>query len=403
MIFAGMKSKFNLLYIKTLNLLQFLVTRFFIFLIQLEKQRCTPKTLLLIRLDLIGDYVIVRNFFYSLKNSKKYSHYRITLAGNIIWKELAEHFDKGAIDEFIWIDRVSFYRNLIYKIKILKQIYQRGYEVVIDSTYTREILYGDALVKASNAAQRIGSSGALDVYAKWKRNFLSDGYYTELIPATENALFEFYRNLEFFQQLLEEKISIQNLHIHVSDVELNELLFSSYVVIVPGASDNKRRWSPANFALIIEEFSGIEPLNFVICGSNAENQIANEILSSLKTNKVINLCGKLKLSQLVKVISKAMLLISNETGTIHIAASTKTPFVCISNGNHFGRFHPYPAEVFDKAIFVYPPKIKAHLTDPDYLQEKYRFGSELDINTVPVQDVREAVNKQIFNLFHLQQ
>ena len=42
-----------------------------------------PKSLLLIRLDAIGDYILFRNFIEELKKDEKYKHYSITLLGNI--------------------------------------------------------------------------------------------------------------------------------------------------------------------------------------------------------------------------------------------------------------------------------------------------------------------------------
>jgi ADP-heptose:LPS heptosyltransferase len=92
------------------------------------------------------------------------------------------------------------------------------------------------------------------------------------------------------------------------------------------------------------------------------------------------------------VLSSAQLLISNDTSAAHIAAAVKTPFICISNGNHILRFHPYPREIFDKAFYIYPEEISSHIGNPEYL-EKFRFASDLDINSISVEKVKEAVKK----------
>lgn len=52
-----------------------------------------PKSLLLIRLDAICDYVLFRNYIELLKTSEKYKDYSITLLGNIAWKNLCEELD----------------------------------------------------------------------------------------------------------------------------------------------------------------------------------------------------------------------------------------------------------------------------------------------------------------------
>ncbi len=380
---------------KLLNLAVYLITRVMFLFIFIKKRNIKHRSLFLVRLDSIGDYMLLRNYFEILRKSKKYSGYEITLCGNILWKDLAETFDKPSFDRFIWLNRKKFYSNLIYRYKVLKEISIYGYETAIDVTYTREILFGDMLVKATRATERIGSEGSLDSYIKWKRTLFTDSIYTRLIPADTTNLFEFYRNREFFEQLLGEKISLQKLQIDASGVEFSTSLSEPYIVIVPGASTAIKRWNPANFTSVIENSRRKFPFNFVICGSKDESVIAEQIIQLSGNYKLLNLCGKLSLSQLAKIVSQTSLLISNETGTIHIAAATGNPFVCISNGITYGRFHPYPAELFDKAIFVYPPEMKAHFNDPNYLEENFRFGSELDINSVTVQDVSEAVDMQI--------
>ena len=90
------------------------------------------------------------------------------------------------------------------------------------------------------------------------------------------------------------------------------------------------------------------------------------------------------------------MLISNDTGAIHFAAAVNTAFLCISNGNHLGRFLPYPKEVFGKAFYIYPPAIMNELHNFDKLKEKYRFKSDLNINEIQPEKVKELI-REIFN------
>ena len=66
---------------------------------------------------------------------------------------------------------------------------------------------------------------------------------------------------------------------------------------------------------------------------------------------------------------------------MHFAAAVGTPFICISNGNHFGRFNPYPKEMNINCRYFYPEDVEKNLDDLKYL-EKYRFDSDLDINSI---------------------
>jgi ADP-heptose:LPS heptosyltransferase len=51
------------------------------------------------------------------------------------------------------------------------------------------------------------------------------------------------------------------------------------------------------------------------------------------------------LNALVEIVAGASLLVGNETGAVHIAASVGTPSVCIAGGGHYGRFVPYPSKI----------------------------------------------------------
>ena len=83
-------------------------------------------TLLIVKLDAIGDYLLFRNFLEDIRKSKKFANYHITLCGNIIWEELAETFDKSFVDEFIWIDKKKLTNEKSYRKSILQKIKQKG-------------------------------------------------------------------------------------------------------------------------------------------------------------------------------------------------------------------------------------------------------------------------------------
>ena len=377
--------------VKLSNLFKFIISLLIIFIIRLKKNKILPGTLLIIRLDAIGDYVLFRNFLEVVRNSEPFGKYNITLCGNIIWRDLAEEFDSDFVDTFIWIDRRKFSNNFFYRYKILKSIYIMGFETAVDTTYSREILFGDSIIRASNAQLRIGSSGALDKHAKWKRDLLSDKYYTKLINTTRDNVFEFYRNKEFFEKFLVEKISLQKPSI---TKELNEPalhLTNTYIVLFPGSRQKNKIWSYKNFISVINFILENSLSDIVIVGSEMESDIANNIVRNINDTRIRNLTGQTKLSSLPSIIRSAELLITNESLAVHLAASVDTKFICVSNGERFGRFHPYPEEIFDAGYYVYPPQIMTHINNPEKLSELYRSQSNLDINLIKPDDVIKQI------------
>lgn len=388
-----MNSIISLYTVKSLNIIRYIIFLLINFFISLEKQDKSSKTLLLIRLDSIGDYLLMHNFIHHVKVSGRYKNYEITICGNIIWKDLAETFDSKWIDKFIWLDRKKFNNNIFYKYRLLRKIYKYGFEVVCDTTYSREILYGDSIVKSSNAEIRIGSTGFPDEYVKWKRNLLTDKYYTKLIKPLPGITFEFYQNKDFFEKFSITIIDIIKPELDVNSVSVKLPTRNDFIVIFPGAQEEIRRWSAENYSLVIQMLLKEYNYDIVIAGSKAERSISEQLIHCFNRNRVYDITGSTTLPQLAKIISISKLLISNETSAVHFAASVNTPFVCISNGQRFGRFMPYPEEMNVKGIYLYPDEIESKLNDHSFLSEKYRFGSDLDINSIKAEKVIKIIRQ----------
>ncbi len=378
---------------KILNLFNYLILQILLFLVKTSRQEIKNKTLLLIRLDSIGDYVLFRNFLKEISKSEKYGDYKVTLCGNIIWKDLAETLDSNYVNNFVWVNRKRFYKDPSYKYKLLSRIYKSGYETTIDTTYSREILYGDAVVRASNSKIKIGSSGSLDKHVYWKRKIFSRSTYNEVIQQSRDTLFEFYRNKEFFEKLLNKKMDLKYPQIYASKLEEYRNLPKKYCVVFAGSNDPKRRWSPRNYAEICKYLISEFQLPVVIPLAGNEIDIANKLTQIVNDTKLIDLTGKTSLVQLAKIISDSELLISNDTAAVHIAAAVDKQFLCISNGSYLGRFLPYPKEVFSKGNYIFPDKIANAVDKP---AGNYLFGSSMDINEIAVDVVKNKI-KQLLN------
>lgn len=92
-----------------------------------------------------------------------------------------------------------------------------------------------------------------------------------------------------------------------------------------GASDNRRRWPVAYFAELggyLEEKLGLVP---VLLGSNIEAGLAERYFEA--GGKGISLVGKTDLPHLAAAVSELELLVSNDTGTMHLAAGLGVPIV----------------------------------------------------------------------------
>ncbi|MCZ6704034.1 MAG: hypothetical protein O6940_13475 [Ignavibacteria bacterium] len=355
-----------------------------------QKQK---NTLLLVRLDKIGDYILFRNFIEVIAKSDKYKGYDIFLCGNISWKELSEKLDSKYINKFIWINRIQFRNSFYYKWEKMKEVNSLGCEMAIESTYSREYLYGDSIIAASNATKRIGTSGELIPKIMLKRKIVYNKLFTNIIQANPRNKFEFFRNKEFFEQILNEPITLTKTSLITDSFSSTYNFQEKYVLMAPGAGEEKRIWSPENFSKLINFITDQKSLNIILVGSHSELKITRIILTKIKNKKkVIDVTGKTSLIDLVLLIKNASLVITHDTGTLHISGAFNKKTVCLSNGMHYNRFVPYPKNLFSEGIFIFPNAITEEYA------EQYRFNSDFEIDRITFSQVIQVFDKLINQL-----
>jgi len=122
--------------------------------------------------------------------------------------------------------------------------------------------------------------------------------------------------------------------LHVTDADrreaaavLDSLRDRPLVLLQPGASDPRRRWPAERFAALGDILAG-EGARVAINGSAEEADVAAAVLEHMR-QPAINLCGQLTLSGLCGVLERTSLLVSNDTGPLHLALAIGTPAVGI--------------------------------------------------------------------------
>ena len=126
-----------------------------------------------------------------------------------------------------------------------------------------------------------------------------------------------------------------------------------YVVIAPGAAASRRVWPADRLASLAARMVRETSLQVVLTGSFSELRLVNEV-ERLCAAPVLNLAGKLTVTELLSVLGKAKLILTNETGMAHLGAAFRVPTVCITGGGHFARFVPYPNEAAGAGIRLFP-------------------------------------------------
>jgi ADP-heptose:LPS heptosyltransferase len=335
--------------IKAVKLILRHIRAFFFFLVfdkvsVLFAGNCSSKKegVAIIRVDAIGDFIL---WLDSAKAFRElFPEKKITLIGNEVWEDLARCYDYW--DEMIAINRAKLEKNLLYRFRTLRMLRKKNFEIVVQPTYSREFISGDAIVKATAAKERIGSVGDFSNISRLEKA-ISDKWYTKLVPASEKPLMEIERNAEFVINLGARHFSPKIPSIPPLESGKSMNINKPYFVVVPGAQMKKKMWEPEKFVEIIRKLVERTRWTCVLCGNKKEFQICKEIAQKSGV-AAINMAGKTKLLGFIEVIRNAELVVSNDTSAVHISASVGTPSVCILGGGHFGRFLPYPEYLSDK-------------------------------------------------------
>ncbi|BDB64966.1 hypothetical protein T36_1428 [Helicobacter cinaedi] len=353
------------------------------------------KSIVILRTDAIGDYLLFRAFLREVREA--YPTYHITLIGNSVWKSLYEYFDASYCDDCIWIHTADFQTKRFYKtIAILRHIKQVGYELLINPQHSRDKLNA-TFAQHINALSKIAPQGD-DVNLSPRKKARHDRIYSTLTPSSPEILFEFYRNKEFFEQLLQKPLSTSpKLHLPSPTPPHYK---QPYSILFVGASAKYRRWSVKHFAEVGEHLMRVYKHNVLICGGNADiesgfylEQLLQAKVKDCKQS-IYNLTGKTTLAELVSLVYNGSLLVSNETSAVHLAALLATTIIIVvANGNHLGRFIPYPKEIRDKYYPVFHPYITANYARYKELSNAFAYKSTLNINDIQPRQVIDVIDQ----------
>lgn len=97
------------------------------------------------------------------------------------------------------------------------------------------------------------------------------------------------------------------------------------VLLHPGASDARRRWPPASFAAVGDALAE-QGACVAVNGVESEADIVRGVTQAMR-RPALDLSGRLSLSGLCGLLERAALLVSNDSGPLHMALAIGTPCV----------------------------------------------------------------------------
>jgi hypothetical protein len=104
-----------------------------------------------------------------------------------------------------------------------------------------------------------------------------------------------------------------------------------------GASRPIRRWPLESFAALADEL-GRDGSRVVVVGGGGERELAQGLLQTCApASAPLDLCGQTSIQELAALLERCALLVTGDTGPMHVAAATRTPIA----GLFFGPALPF--------------------------------------------------------------
>ena len=177
-------------------------------------------------------------------------------------------------------------------------------------------------------------------------------YYLNIIAELERAL---YGTSNILQR---EPVFALNVS-HARRQEAREILHAHgllmnrpLVALCPGSTNSRaKRWPVGAYAALADKFIAQMNANVLLIGARDEIDVSNEVKNRMR-HAPIMLTGATGLAQSVAILSLADVLITNDTGPAHIAASLQRPTLVI-----FGPTDPTTTRPFSDTaeIIRHPP------------------------------------------------
>ncbi|HOF40914.1 MAG TPA: glycosyltransferase family 9 protein [Candidatus Hydrogenedentes bacterium] len=156
---------------------------------------------------------------------------------------------------------------------------------------------------------------------------------------------------DVFRNFMQDAPSVPGLSFAVTDDdrrEVREILAEhgisdrDFVVCLQlGASDSSKRWPVAQFAELARRLADEKNARILLLGVESESPLG-EAFEAQAPGLAVHLFGKTTIPQLAALLESARALVTNDTGTMHLATAVRCPVLLLSVGYvHFRETGPY--------------------------------------------------------------
>jgi heptosyltransferase-2 len=115
---------------------------------------------------------------------------------------------------------------------------------------------------------------------------------------------------------------------------------SSYITVAPGARHYTKRWPAENYASVINRVFRETGRTTLLLGGTSDKETVQNMLKKVEKPAAISLAGEISLLETAAIIKNSQLLLTNDSGLMHVGSAMDIPLVAIfgSTVEEFGFF-----------------------------------------------------------------
>lgn len=255
------------------------------------------------------------------------------------------------IDEILPFNYKSKGNSFFSMFKMVREIRKRKFDISISlESRLRPLI----LAVLAGIPVRVAGDG-MDRYGKKKEwySFLFTNYYTINMQQKEHQSETFMKVVRPFLHLPETAVASPSLPLpseesrkrmkSILKIDAGKEKARKFLFCVRGTHPEKN-WPPEYFAAVIDAASEKYGADCFIIGAPVDYEYAQHVIDKCQIF-VENICGKTMPSDLTALFDYADLLVSVDTGSAHIAATTDIPIISIFLCTNPIQWHPLSEQV----------------------------------------------------------
>lgn len=285
--------------------------------------------------------------------------------------EMADNLDKIIIFDrkFLgkWYKSPKAFAELF---RFFKTLSAPRFDIVIDlQGLFRTALFG----RITGCKNRFGMKGARECASM---------FYTHKVPRDNDCIHLVDLNNKIItaagatETVMQYDLKIDEQTISSTDELLAENGCSGkkYAILVTGAAHANKCWPAEKFAELADRLHEKLNLSVIAVGTNMDKPGVDKLKSFAKTD-VIDLAGQTNIKVLTTLMSKAAIVITNDTGPGHIAEAAGAPVVMVFGPTNPSRVGPYKKPQCVAAVDAFTRGSEIGSTNPNHAIEKVTVES----------------------------